>query len=97
MYMAGVMIGSPLTGMASDHFGRRAILLCCLLLSSVLSLLVLFVRNVFGAISVRFIIGFFISVSIVGFFYKFCYNDLYSLGKTGIHGLISCSRSWLLC
>jgi len=61
MYMAGVMIGSPLTGIASDHFGRRAILLCCLLLSSVLSLLVLFVRNVFGAISVRFIIGFFIS------------------------------------
>ena len=79
--MAGVMIGSPLTGMASDHFGRRPILLLCLLMSSVLSILLLFINSVFAVITIRFIVGFFISVSFVIFLYSCHSRILYLKGK----------------
>ena len=63
LYMTGVMLGSPVTGMASDRFGRRPILLICLLVSSALSILLAFIDDVYIAIVLRFITGFFISVS----------------------------------
>ena len=75
------MIGSPITGMASDHFGRRTILLLCLLLSSVLSILMLFINDVFAVITIRFIVGFFISVSFFIFILSFNSKILYLQGK----------------
>lgn len=61
MYMAGVMIGSPLTGIISDHFGRRPTLLVCLGTASVLSMSMAFIPNLIVLIVIRFLAGFFLA------------------------------------
>ena len=69
--MAGVMIGSPLTGIISDHFGRRPTLLVCLGTASVLSMSMAFIPNLIVLIVIRFLAGFFLAVSL------HIFNDLY--------------------
>ena len=65
--MIGVMIGSPVMGMLSDQFGRRPILLVCLAVSCIVSISLAFIPNLIAVIVCRFIVGFFISVSMILF------------------------------
>lgn len=53
----GLMVGGPLIGLIGDKYGRRPVLICCLVLMGIFTLSTMGARNVFELAVLRFLTG----------------------------------------